>query len=378
MAISLVGNIGGGAINGGNGSSSLPAGTAQNDVCFVVIGGVSYTIATAGYTQIATVTSGTHVVRVYRKIQGATPDTTFAFTGSGNTADAVSYIGYVLRGVNTTTPEDATPTTASGNSTNPDCPSITTVTDNAWVLAMASNQANDASITGPTGYSNFQQVSYNDTNASSTGAATLLKTTAGAENPPSFTGWNTGTWGAITVAVRPSDVSFSVTGVNGTGQVGTVSTTISVAPTITGVSATGQVGTVYAGQFVTVILTGVYGTGQTGTVTTTTGTGIVVSTTGNSAQGRVGTVTVTTGTGVTVALTGVYGQTLLGTATFQQNTFANPVGVYGTGQVGHVDAFVAVSVIGVQATGYVGKIAVWIAIDDRQTNNWQLVNTFQI
>jgi len=134
MAISLVtgGNLSGGANNGGNVVITLPT-LLQNDVVYLVAGRVGgATVSTANYTQVgADATNGTHIVRVYRKRMGATPDGSVTVVGSGNAADAMAVALYCLRGVDKTTSEDATATTANGSSTNPNNAAIVTATANA-------------------------------------------------------------------------------------------------------------------------------------------------------------------------------------------------------------------------------------------------------
>jgi hypothetical protein len=121
--------------------------------------------------------------------------------------------------------------------------------------------------------------------------------------------WDTGTWddalwdslpitgndatgspGSVGVGAR----TVALTGVEATGQVGTVSE--SDADPLTGNAATGAVGTATPGT--TIALTGVQATGQVGTE----GDGITIALTGVQATGQVGTVS---HGGISFALTGV-------------------------------------------------------------------------
>lgn len=208
MAISIVAasNLADGQINGADPTITWPT-LAENDVTYVACSvRFAPSMNTSGYTQVGTVThgSGTMTLRVFRKVQGVTPDTTAQFEGGGSANDGAVIVGVALRGVDTTTPEDATSTTNSGASTNPDPASITTVTDGAWVLAFAGMRLVDASVTVPSGYTNHATTTANDTNPQTAAVATILKSTAGAENPPNWTNWSTGDWCAVTVAVRPA------------------------------------------------------------------------------------------------------------------------------------------------------------------------------
>ena len=110
--------------------------------------------------------------------------------------------------------------------------------------------------------------------------------------------WDTGTWddalwdslpitgnaatgspGSVGVGAR----TVALTGVEATGAVGTVTTSITIA--LTGVQATGQVGT--EGESLTIALTGVEATGQVGTVSHG---GISFALTGVEATGTAGNV----------------------------------------------------------------------------------------
>lgn len=183
-------------------------GLAQNDVVFVfqflprAAGGAT----PSGWTQIATVTGSGHKAFAYRKVMGVTPDTSLTMTGTGNAGDASAAIAIALRGVNTTTPEDATATTAAAsNLTNPDCPSITTVTNGAWVMAFAGSKQSDASVVTPSGYSNTTSVLGTGTlRNAQLYAATKLVSTAGAEDPAAWGTWGAGDNATATVAARPA------------------------------------------------------------------------------------------------------------------------------------------------------------------------------
>lgn len=161
-----------------------------------------------------------------------------------------------------------------------------------------------------------------------------------------------------------SDVTVALTGVAGTGQVGTVvpSRTVpltgaagtgaagTVAPVITipltGNAGTGQVGTVIPNS--TVALTGVAGPGAAGTAAP----GTTLALTGNLATGQVGNVTPS----LSVALTGVAGTGAAGT--LAPSTTIGLTGVSGTGQVGNVSTSgdLTLAITGVAATGAVGTL----------------------
>lgn len=167
---------------------------------------------TAGYTEIVTdIAAGAGEVAVFRKIQ-TDPVDTDASVDITATLTGRAAVAIVLRGVDQTTPEDATPTTAAATSTNPDPPSITTVTAGAWVIAFAGSQGIvDTSITAPSGYGNqVDAVGDHATQAANdctAGGATREIASAGAENPAAWTNWSSGGWRALSIAVRPAPPS---------------------------------------------------------------------------------------------------------------------------------------------------------------------------
>lgn len=207
MAITLVGTAEASAINGGDATITLPS-MLENDV--VYIGGgfgreaSNAGVSSAGWTELVDFNNGFgYRFAVSRKVMGASPDASAVCLGSTNASDACAYVAIVLRGVDTTTPEDATTTTATGTSGAPNSPSITTVTDLAWVLSFGGSLTVDAAVTAPTGYSNQVDVASNDDRDSTVGGATKEVTPAGAENPAAWTAWTSSLWCAASVAVRP-------------------------------------------------------------------------------------------------------------------------------------------------------------------------------
>tara|TARA_R110001599_G_scaffold350580_1_gene580901 strand:+ start:447 stop:1319 length:873 start_codon:yes stop_codon:yes gene_type:complete len=160
-------------------------------------------------------------------------------------------------------------------------------------------------------------------------------------------GWSSGKYG------QPTDIN--VTGVVGTGAVGSVAVSTDHAIAVTGVAGTGAVGSVTATGGANVTVTGVAGTGAVGSVTVSTG--VSVSATGVAGTGAVGSVTATGGATVTVT------------------------GVAGTGSVGDVTTKLdfTVSVTGVSATGEVAPVLIWGLVDDAQSITWSnVVSTFTV
>lgn len=137
-----------------------------------------------------------------------------------------------------------------------------------------------------------------------------------------------------------ANVSVALTGVSGTGAVGTLVDSISYA--LTGNAATGSLGNV--GDAISYALTGNQATGAVGTL----GRAITYGLTGVAGSGAVG--SVSSGTGGSAALTGVSGTGSVGTVVSSVSYALT--GVAGTGSVGSVSRSQALT--GVNATGAVG------------------------
>jgi hypothetical protein len=174
----------------------------------------TFTCNTSGYTALtdlyANDTNDAQLGVFYKVL--TTAETTVQISNSGSVSNGAIGV-FVFRGVDTSTPLDVTSTTATiTNSGRPDCPSITSVTDNSLILAIGSaagaggNPLSD--LTAPSGMSNFYQVRTGEGTSDQTvlGMATFLQTTAGAYNPSTFKGGSTSSSNsacAVTIALRP-------------------------------------------------------------------------------------------------------------------------------------------------------------------------------
>jgi len=207
MAIALVGTAQlSTKINGQDPTITFDVGPSEDDVV-VVFGGHGKTETTltapgSGYTLIAEHTGSAPIFGAWYKVMGATPDTTVLCDGGGNAADAVVYCSYVFSGVDSTVLDQTTVTVGPTGSSNPNCGSITTQTDNAWVLALAGSTRIDSAVGTPTGYSNLIDADRNDTEDITVAGCTKTVSTAGAEDPAAYPSWLNGTWFAITVALK--------------------------------------------------------------------------------------------------------------------------------------------------------------------------------
>lgn len=209
MAITLVSgsNLANGQINGGNPSITWPTLQAGDVTIVAAIHRTAIANLTeSGYTQIASIAGGGGAMnlRVWRKVQGGTPDTTASYNGGGGTSDACVIVGMAFRGVDQTTPEDATPTTHNSASSSPNPPAITTATNGAAVIAIGGSRINDGTTGAVSGYGDYAGTTANDTNPMTGGICWVLKATAGNEDPSSYSTFFSGDAAAVTAALRPA------------------------------------------------------------------------------------------------------------------------------------------------------------------------------
>lgn len=205
--ISLVGT----ASNTGttNVTVTLPGGVQQDDVVYVwacssSTSDINVAEGSGNYAELADLYSNDNTdinCGLYRRVQPASPDTSVT-VDAGDTHAAVMI---VLRCVDTATPEDAATTTiqAQTNGGTPNPPSITTVTDNAWVLPWGGSSEADAVSNPPTNYGNLIDIQGTAVNAM---GATRLIAAFGAEDPGTYAdvvGTVADSWVAATLAARP-------------------------------------------------------------------------------------------------------------------------------------------------------------------------------
>lgn len=148
------------------------------------------------------------------KVMGSTPDTSVAIPASNATTAGVGYAIYVFRGVNTVGgPFDAT-TVVTGNINTgiANAAAITPVTAGAWIVVFGGAAvAAGAVFTNPAGMSattnHFRSATITSTtNDANIGGAIYTGWTSGAYDPAAFggsTSTNTGSWSAVTMALKP-------------------------------------------------------------------------------------------------------------------------------------------------------------------------------
>jgi len=221
MVRSFWGRAGATNTNGSDASRTISGlGLQQNDLVIVAytIGdddNVNHNMAmvTAGYTEVADLFADDVEdcnFGVFWKLMGASPDSSAIVDGMGGTDAAIAAVAMVFRGVDTTTPMDVTPTTASGVNTNrPNPPSIDFSAASAWVVACGGYAftSGTPTVTAPTNYSDI--VERDAVDSTGAGVAMAYRTDpADPEDPgvftPSIADSVDHAWGACTIALRPA------------------------------------------------------------------------------------------------------------------------------------------------------------------------------
>lgn len=290
-----------------------------------------------------------------RDVQGDTAITsgTVTATVSSSTTDLV--LGFNQK-------YSAVPGTASGwtslgtttnnsegarlSSANSPGASTTTLTDpspdysSVAVFAIKSAATGSIALTGVSGTGSVGSVSPSTSKALTGNAGTAAVGSVVPTVSKALTG-NSATGGIGSVS--PS-TQKALTGNAATGAVGTLTPTTSLL--ISGVSGTGGVGNV--GVSISIPFTGVEATGQVGNVTAPGGQTI----TGVSGAGQVGNLS----PAVDLPLTGISGTAAAGNVAPELAKGIS--GNFSTGAVGSVGVAVTVALTGVQATGEVGNIAI--------------------
>lgn len=196
-----------------------PTGVSEGDLLLAVVGWennqtpASWTSVPSGWTEIVDRQEcGGSPTRpctfsVWYKVAGASEPSSYTWQAS---ISGVGLMGVIsaYSGVDETTPMDATRTVATGGAaTTVDPPSITTVTNDAFVIAIGFRQDDTGYDSMSSGYDEREEV----TNVMFGDGATLGVcddeiASAGAEDPGTFanTGSDSEEWGAVTVALRPA------------------------------------------------------------------------------------------------------------------------------------------------------------------------------
>jgi hypothetical protein len=213
----ILGGTSGGGINANdpNLGAATAIGAQDNDIVVASCHCTQSTTAPAtcafsgpaGLTTPVNITSGVGRLNVaYYVVTSANKATALVCTNPGaNTGGTVAEV-IALRGVDPLNPTDATPTTATGSSTNPNPPSIVPGHDSSGVVVACSSLVSDTTPGDVTNYATAtpgkQTFNQTDTQPGS-GAITWRKVAvAASEDPVAFSSWTTGAWACATLALR--------------------------------------------------------------------------------------------------------------------------------------------------------------------------------
>lgn len=202
------------------------------------------------------------------KVMGATPDTSVAIPASNATTAGVAYAIYVFRGVDPITPLDVTPVvTGNINTGVANANAITPVTAGAWIVVFAGAAvAAGAVFTNPAGMStttnHFRSATITTTtNDANIAGAIYTGWTSGSYDPAVFggsTSTNTGSWSAVTLALRPyvyPPILIAATALTYAGQTTTINASRFVSALAAGLAYAGQAITVSVSSATTVAVT---------------------------------------------------------------------------------------------------------------------------
>ena len=241
------------AIGTGSESFSLPGTPLEGDYAQVsLVSDQSFSgadkVLTSGYVEIYDGGTQNPAAQSFRKRMGSTPDSSVLVEQNDNRIISVHIA--LIRGADATTPIDATPTTSSGASGEPDPPSFTTVTPGALRVALGYTDDDDVLAYGGSGppsgwgdYGGADSGTSSTANGGSVQFATLAAPTAGSVDPGVF-GAGDDAWEAVHFAYRPA-----ATGIDGTlsATLGAATLTATGALAIAGtLSATLAAATLYA------------------------------------------------------------------------------------------------------------------------------------
>lgn len=203
-----------------DGATSLtitkPTNLADDDVLYAGISrdaassGDSIT-APSGWTKLASseIDNATYTAGIYRKVivtaSGEPADYTWSWSGSENVA------GWIVRvtGADTTTPEDLTPSSNTGDSNAPRCSGLTTVTGDTLILAVGGMNSKGApNWTPPTSMTEIFDIA----SGGGGGAAAHVQASAAEVNQPGpgatgdkdFATVDTAEWVCFLIAIRPA------------------------------------------------------------------------------------------------------------------------------------------------------------------------------
>ncbi len=163
----------------------------------------------AGAALLVNQTAGNGRLKVYL-VQGtnANKGTSITCTNPGSNSGGTTAAELAFRGADLLFLDATTTTSGPTTSTNPDPASITTVSDNAAVIAICASNISDTTpgdISG--GYATAapgkQTLNQADTNPGTIAMTWRNVAAMGTENPGAFSSWGSAAWACGTVALRP-------------------------------------------------------------------------------------------------------------------------------------------------------------------------------
>lgn len=191
---------------------TLPGTPLQDDIVVVSMASDNAanaaSVTTSGYTTIFETLSSAPGGSAVWKRMGGTPDTIVTISQQASASREGGI--YLIRGVDTTTATAHTGSapTASGTTGMPNAPSITTLVNDALVIAFGclDDDVVSGSVTVPSGYGDLlvkDTASGGGLDATFMMAAKIVST-AGAEDPAAFGGSGTDDWFAASFSLRPA------------------------------------------------------------------------------------------------------------------------------------------------------------------------------
>jgi hypothetical protein len=175
-----------------------PTGAASGDLIVMIIcnpfSGTAFT-PPAGWTEVVDVAGGGGRLGAFWIIRGGSAPS-YDIGGGNGSSHAIFTLAITAGTFDATTPMDATPTTTTKVGTNPDSPTITTVTADTLLIIATTNDASAQAITEPAGFTGIATIE---------GAKAAYKSQAatGATGVFSWTSASQ-TWVSMTMAVRPA------------------------------------------------------------------------------------------------------------------------------------------------------------------------------
>lgn len=194
---------------------TVPSGLASGDLLLAMLGqgnaSTAGSVGGSGWTSLLSFDGDNEWGDFWRKIEG-TPPANYTLTVSNNSSsnDATGTL-IAVQDVHPTTPINATPTTANGDSTTPTSADITTTVSNCLVIAMfiVDRQYCDSTMavlgSGWTKLASRSASEDTGNNANSVGWFVAYKAmpTAGAAGQASFVMSSADSWSSVTIAIAP-------------------------------------------------------------------------------------------------------------------------------------------------------------------------------